>query len=357
MPSKNINVGIIGVGNCASSLIQGIEYYGHSNLHSNSVGLLHGRIGQYTIGDINCVAAFDVDRRKVGRDISEAIFAPPNCTSKFCDVPFKDVIVDKAPVMDGIGENLKKIVEVDHSQEPEDVCRILEQKDVEILINYLPSGSERATKFFANEAIKAGCGFINAIPVFVASTEQFSKKFFNAKLPLAGDDIKSQIGSTIVNRALIELFNLRGVRIEECTQTCEGGNTDFLNLSEKSRAKKKIVSKTSALTGLTDCKADIEIIPPRYIEGQKDKKISIISLKGKYFGDSTVNLQLKLEVEDSPNSAGEMVDIIRLMKLALDNGRFGTINEICSFYFKHPKTQIDDFTAFKNVSQFIKEYS
>jgi myo-inositol-1-phosphate synthase len=353
MANKKIKIGIIGVGNCASSLIQGLEYYNNSNIHTNSVGILHPKISQYSINDIECVAAFDVDKRKVGRDISEAIFLSPNCTLKFSDVPFKGVEVKKSPVFDGISDNLKSIIKTNPNQKPENVSKVLRNSGAEILINYLPSGSQKATEYFVKEAIKAGCGFINVIPVFIASNKAFSKKFSDAKLPLAGDDIKSQIGSTILNRAMLELFKLRGVKIEKCTQTCEGGNTDFLNLSEMNRAKNKIISKSAALTEIIDYKTDIEIIPPRYIEGQKDKKTSSISMRGKYFGNATVNIKVNLEVEDSPDSAGVMVDVIRLMKIAFDKEFYGTIEDICSFYFKHPPKQYEDHQAYEKIRKFI----
>lgn len=354
MTRGKIKIGIIGVGNCASSLIQGIEYYSAANIDPYSNGLLFQKIGPYSIRDIECVAAFDVDKRKVGNDISEAIFKPPNCTLKFSEVPFKNVEVKKSPVFDGLTGKLKSIVKTSSNQKPQNISKILEDSGAELLINYLPTGSQKATEYFVKESIKANCGFINAIPVFIASNKTFSKKFVEAKLPLAGDDIKSQIGSTIVNRAMLELFNLRGVKIERCSQTCEGGNTDFLNLSQLKRARKKIISKSSALRGIVAYDTDIEIVPPGYIDGQNDKKTSTITLQGKYFGNSTVNIQVKLEVEDSPNSAGVMVDIIRLMKIAFEKGVYGTIDDICPFYFKHPSKQCEDYIAYENVKKFFE---
>ena len=353
MGRNKIKIGIIGVGNCASSLIQGIDYYSDINNAPTSIGLLHKKIGQYSISDIECVAAFDVNENKVDHDISDAIFTQPNCTMKFFDVPFKNVEVKKSPVFDGLTGKLKNIVKTNSDQKPVNVSKILQDSGAEILINYLPTGSQKATEYFVKESIKANCGFINGIPVFIASNKVYSKRFLEAKLPLAGDDIKSQIGSTIVNRSILDLFNLRGVKLEKSSQTCEGGNTDFLNLSDIDRAKKKIISKLSALNGIINYDTDIEIIPPEFIDGQKDKKTSTIMIQGKYFGNSTVNIKINLEVEDSPNSAGVMVDIIRFMKIALNKGFYGTLDDICPFYFKHPPIQCDDYLAYEKVKNFI----
>lgn len=356
MTTNKIKIGIIGMGNCASSLLQGFEYYGGTKKSRNAVGLLHPNIGSYNVKDIECVAAFDVDHNKVGKDISEAIFSRPNCTLKFAKVPFKNVEVKKSAVFDGLNGNLKQYIKVNANQKPENVAKILIDSGAEILVNYLPSGSQKATEYFIKESIKANCGFINAIPVFIASKKLFSNRFLDAKLPLVGDDIKSQIGSTIVNRAIVDLFNLRGVKIETCYQSCEGGNTDFINLSNLSRAKGKITSKSDALKDLVNYNTDIKVLPPKFIKGQKDQKFTIISITGKYFGNATVKLQINLKVEDSPDSAGVMVDVIRLMKLAIDNNINGTIEDICQFYFKHPSTQIQDHLAYEKVQQFIEKY-
>ncbi len=351
-----IKVAIIGVGNCASSLIQGIEYY--KDVDENSVlvpGLMNNVFGSYKIRDIKVVAAFDVNMYKVGKDLSEAIFTEPNCTLKFCQVPKLNVKVEKGPLLDGLGENLKKIIPVDEGQKEINISKKLRETNTEILINYLPVGSKEATKFYAHQAIEAGCSFINAIPEFIASDPKWIKKFEEAGLPLAGDDIKSQVGASIVHRSLIDLFVKRGVTIEETYQLNIGGNSDFLNISEKQRSETKTISKTETLQSLIPYKPSLQVISDNYVKFKNDSKDCYIYLKGKEFGGAPVTIELKLSVEDSPNSAGVMIDVIRAVKTALDIKRSGVLTDICAYFFKYPIKQYTDDEARRMVKNFIKK--
>ncbi|MDD3069437.1 MAG: inositol-3-phosphate synthase [Bacilli bacterium] len=353
---NEIKVAIAGLGNCASSLIQGIEYY--KNIDDNSgfiPGIMHNYFGNYRIKDIKIVAAFDVNKNKVGKDLSEAIFTEPNCTLKFCEVPKTGIKVQKGHLLDGLGENLKKIVPVDPHQREENVANILRERNVDILINYLPTGSMKASEFYAEQALIAGCGFINAIPELIASNPEWGLKFKNQGLPLAGDDIKSQIGATIVNRVLIDMCHKRGVKVEESYQLNLAGNTDFLNFLEPEREKSKLRCKNEALQSQIPYKSSIGVAL-NYIESQKDNKICYISLKGINFGGAPVTIDLKMSVEDSPNSAGIMVDAIRAMKIALDNGISGSLNDICAYYFKNPPEQHTDDEAYSMVEKFLSSY-
>ena len=352
----SIKVAIAGVGNCASSLVQGVSFYKDVKDDAKIPGLMHTVFGEYRIKDIEFVAAFDVDPRKIGKDLSEAIFSPPNCTVKFSDVPRLDVIVNPAPILDGVAPHMKDAFGLENTEpiEPVDVAEVLRESGAEILINYLPVGSSKATEFYAGEALKAGCGFINAMPEFIASDPVWAKKYEDAKLPIAGDDIKSQVGATILHRTLVDLLENRGVHVVETYQLNIGGNTDFLNMTSEARLSKKRISKTEAVTSLLSYEIPVRIGPSDYVPFLGDRKICYINIKGKKFGDVPVYIDVKLDVEDSPNSAGVMVDVIRAMKMALDRGIKGALISISAYAFKHPPVQVPDHIAKQWVEEFIQ---
>ncbi|WP_456473700.1 inositol-3-phosphate synthase [Candidatus Pyrohabitans sp.] len=352
---SEVRVAIAGVGNCASSLVQGVEYYRDVKDEESIPGLMHVNFGGYHIRDIKFVAAFDVNANKVGRDLSDAIFTEPNCTVKFCDVPELGVEVLKAPVLDGIGKYLRDVVPVSSHQRPVDVAKVLEEVNADVLVNFLPVGSAEATRYFAQAAIDAGCGFVNCIPEFIASDRQWAEKFTRAGLPVAGDDIKSQVGATILHRTLVQLLKDRGVKVEETYQLNIGGNTDFLNMLQESRLKSKRISKTEAVTSVVDYEIPTRIGPSDYVPFLNDNKQAFIFVKGKKFGDVPVTIQVNLSVEDSPNSAGVAVDAIRATKLALDNGIAGPLEGVSAYFFKHPPVQYPDVVAKQMVEEFIKE--
>lgn len=351
-----IKVAVVGVGNCFSSLVQGRYYYANVDDDTKIPGLMHPVFGGYRIRDIEFVAAFDVDPRKIGKDISEAIFTPPNCTVQFSNVPRLGVKVEPAPILDGVAYHMKEAFGLNGKSNCEsvDIAKVLKDSGSEMLISYLPVGSGEATQFYAEEAIKAGCGFINAIPEFIASDLNWIKRFEEANLPVAGDDIKSQIGATIIHRALVDLLRARGVIVEETYQLNVGGNTDFLNMSVEERLNRKRISKTEAVTSLLDYNIPVRIGPSEYIPFLKDRKICYISLKGQKFGNVPVYIDVKLNVEDSPNSAGVMIDVIRAMKIALDRGVKGVLTSISSYAFKHPIAQVPDNIARQWVEEFIQ---
>jgi len=355
---SKIRVAIVGVGNCASSLVQGIEYYKEVDSNSPLVpGLMHNVLGGYKISDIEFVAAFDVDSKKVGKDLSEAIFAEPNCTIKFSDVPKWNVIVQKGPVLDGVAETTREKFSVDPNQKPVNVSYILKKTKAEVMINYLPVGSEQATRYYVNEALEANIGVINAIPVFIASNGEWSQKFKDKKLPVIGDDIKSQVGATILHRTLTKLFVDRGVKLDNTYQLNVGGNTDFLNMLERERLRSKKISKTESVQSqlperLPD--GNIHIGPSDYIHWLKDKKLAFIRMQGRKFGDVPINIEVRLEVEDSPNSAGVMVDAIRCAKLALDRKIGGHLLGPSAYFMKSPPVQYSDTVAKQLVEEFIK---
>lgn len=356
--SKEIRVAIVGVGNCASSLVQGVEYYKNVDENSPSVpGLMHNVIGGYRISDIKFVAAFDVDSKKIGKDLSEAVFTEPNCTAKFSDVPEWGVKVQKGPVLDGVAETTRDKFTVDPKQKPVDVAKALKEAEAEILINYLPVGSEQAARYYASECLKANAAFINAIPVFISSDGDWAQKFREKKLPMIGDDIKSQVGATILHRTLAKLFVDRGVKLENTYQLNVGGNTDFLNMLERQRLKSKKISKTESVQSqlperLAD--EDIHVGPSDYVRWLKDKKLAFIRMQGRKFGDTPLNIEVRLEVEDSPNSAGVMVDAVRCARLALDRGIGGPLIGPSAFFMKSPPKQFSDPEARKMVEDFIK---
>jgi len=352
-----IKIAIAGLGNCASSLIQGLEYYKKVDGNSPPVsGLMHNVISGYKIRDIKVVAAFDVDKRKVGKNVSEAIFSPPNCTAKFSSVPKLGVKVQKGPVLDGIAETTKDFFLVDPSQKPVDIKKALQESGAEMLINYLPVGSEQAVRFYAQEALEAGCAFINCMPVFIASDAPWAKKFADAGLPCIGDDIKSQVGATITHRTLVKMFADRGVKIERTYQLNVGGNTDFMNMLERQRLKSKKLSKTEAVQSNLPERLPAEKIhigPSDYVPWLNDNKIAFIRIEGRKFGDIPITLDCRLSVEDSPNSAGIVVDAIRCARLALDRKVGGALISSSAYFMKHPMQQFPDDTAREMVEEFI----
>lgn len=357
-----IKIAIVGIGNCASSLIQGIYYY--KNHSKEPIGLMHWEIGGYKPGDIEIVAAFDIDKRKVDKDVSEAIFSAPNCTKIFYDsIPKTGVKVRMGKISDGFSEHMKNYKESNtfilaNHNEPtkEEIVGILKESGADILLNYLPVGSEEATHFYAECALEAGVGFINNIPVFIASDNRWAEKFENKNLPLIGDDIKSQIGATIVHRTLTDLFKKRGVKLDRTYQLNVGGNTDFLNMLERSRLASKKKSKTEAVQSVTAQRLqddNIHIGPSDYVPWLKDNKLCFIRMEGRIFGDVPINLELRLSVEDSPNSAGVAIDMIRCTKIALDRGKGGVLYSPSAYFCKHPPKQFTDEEARQMVEDFI----
>lgn len=354
MDNKKIKVALAGIGNCASSLVQGVSFYSGSNISDSIVGLMHTNFAGYRISDIEFVAAFDVDSRKVGQELSDAIFAEPNCTKKISNVNPSGVTVLRGPVLDGVAPHMKEVFLIDESCRPCDVAEVLMITKTDILICYLPVGSSEASRFYANEAIKAGVGFINAIPEFICSNEEWVKKFKDKGLPCAGDDIKSQVGATILHRAIARLIYDRGQVIDNTYQLNIAGNTDFLNMRNEERIVNKRKSKTQALTSIIeDNNFDVKICPSDYVPHLKDNKICYINIKGRQFANTPFEIDLKLSVEDSPNSAGVMVDVIRAMKVALDRGITGNLEAISSYAFKSPLVQYRDDIARRKVEEFI----
>ncbi len=356
---KKINVAVIGVGNCASSLVQGVEYYKSIDANDPLIpGLMHNVISGYKIDSINFVSAIDVDSKKVGKDLSEAIFTDPNCTVKFSDVPNWDVEVKKGPVLDGVTDLTKDKFVVDQKQKPIDVAKELRDSGAEIAVCYLPVGSEQAVNYYANECLKAGVALINAIPVFIASNKDWADKFQKAKIPVIGDDIKSQVGATIVHRTLTRLFVDRGVKLDHTYQLNVGGNTDFLNMLERTRLKSKKISKTQSVQSQLPTQMpaeDIHIGPSDYVPFLDDKKLCFIRMEGRKFGDVPINIELRLDVEDSPNSAGVIVDAVRCAKIALDRGIGGPLYSPSSYFMKSPPIQYTDTVARDMVEEFIQK--
>ena len=360
---SKIKVAIVGVGNCASSLVQGIHFYEGERL-ADAIGLMHREVGGYLPGDIEVVAAFDIDRRKVGRDVAEAIFAPPNCTAVFCpQIPATGVEVRMGRILDGCSEHMAGYADartflVGSSPEPDaaDVVRELRRSGAEIVLNYLPVGSEEATRFYAGCALEAGCAFINNIPVFIASDPEWAAKFEAAGLPLIGDDIKAQLGATITHRALMDLFATRGVKVDRTYQLNTGGNTDFLNMLNRRRLASKKISKTEAVQSVASERLDdddIHVGPSDYVPWQNDNKVCFLRMEGRMFGDVPLNLELRLSVEDSPNSAGVAIDSIRCCRLALDRGTGGVLHAPAAYFCKHPPRQYTDDEAYHLTEAFI----
>lgn len=352
---QQIRVAIVGAGNSASALVQGVEYYKNAKEETSVPGLMHVNFGGYHIRDVKFVAAFDVNKDKIGKDLSEAIFVRPNCCAKFANVPNLGVKVLPGTVLDGVAEHMKEPFNVYDQKErsPTNVAEALKEAEAEILINYLPVGSHDASRFYAQAAMNAGCAFINCIPEFIASDSQWSKKFEEKRLPVAGDDIKSQLGATILHRNLVRLCIDRGVIVDETYQLNLGGDTDFLNMTVEDRLKNKRISKTEAVTSMVPYDLPTRIGPSDYVPFLDNRKICYIYLKGRKFGDRPLTVTVKLEVEDSPNSAGVVIDVIRAAKLALDRKIAGPLLSISSYAFKHPPIQIPDPAAKQSVEDFI----
>ena len=352
-----INVAIIGVGNCASSLVQGVHYYKDAEEDEFVPGLMHVNLGGYHIADINFVAAFDIDKNKVGKDLAEAIFTLPNNTIKFCDVPEMGVRVERGMTHDGLGKYLSQII----TKAPgptADVVNILKETKTDVVLNYLPVGSEEATKWYVELVLAAGCGFINCMPVFIAREPYWQGRFAERGLPVIGDDIKSQVGATITHRVLTRLFRDRGVKLERTYQLNFGGNTDFYNMLERERLESKKISKTNSVISQLDYDIgadNIHVGPSDYVPWLADRKFCHIKMEGRTFGDVPLNLELKMEVWDSPNSAGVVIDAIRCSKLALDRGLSGTIVAPAAYFMKSPPIQYSDDEARLKTEAFIKE--
>jgi myo-inositol-1-phosphate synthase len=361
---NKIKVVIVGVGNCASSLIQGIHYYQDKSAE-DAIGLMHWDIGGYKPWDIEVVAAFDIDKRKVGKDVHQAIFAKPNCTTVFCsDLPNSGVTVQMGRILDGFSEHMKDyddkqtfLLADDAEPTEEEIVNVLKKSGAEVLVNYLPVGSEEATRFYADCALEADLAFVNNIPVFIASNPVWAKRFKDKNLPIIGDDIKAQLGATITHRTLTDLFKKRGVKLERTYQLNTGGNTDFLNMLNRSRLASKKKSKTEAVQAVTAERLDddnIHVGPSDYVPWQKDNKLCFIRMEGKLFGDVPMNLELRLSVEDSPNSAGVAIDAIRCAKLALLREQGGILEAPSAYFCKHPPVQYTDDEAFQMVNHFIQ---
>ena len=348
---------IIGVGNCASSLVQGVHYYRQASEDDFVPGLMHVNVGGYHIRDIDFVAAFDIDKNKVGKDLAEAIYTSPNNTFKFCDVPPTGVTVQRGMTHDGLGKYLSRIIEKAPGSTA-DIVKILKEKEVDVVISYLPVGSEEATKWYVEQILRAGCGFINCIPVFIAREEYWQQRFREAGVPIIGDDIKSQVGATITHRILTRLFCDRGVKLERTYQLNFGGNMDFYNMLERDRLESKKISKTNAVTSQLDYdmgENNVHVGPSDYVPWLEDRKWCHIRMEGRTFGDVPLNAELKLEVWDSPNSAGVVIDAVRCCKLALDRGLSGELVAPAAYFMKSPPVQYTDDEARKMTEAFICE--
>jgi myo-inositol-1-phosphate synthase len=353
-----VRVAIIGVGNCANSLLQGREYYKDAPDDQFVPGLMHVNLGGYHVRDVEFVAAFDVVEGKVGKDLSEAIWAFPNETIRFAGVPKTGVTVDRGMTHDGLGKYISQKVKK-ASGSTADIVRILKEREVDVVVNYLPVGSEAATKWYAEQILEAGCAMVNCMPVFIAREDYWGKRFEERGVPIIGDDIKSQVGATITHRVLTSLFRERGVHLDRTMQLNVGGNSDFLNMLERERLESKKVSKTNAVTSMLDYDMgadNVHVGPSDYVPWLTDRKWAFIRLEGSSFGDVPLNIELKLEVWDSPNSAGIVIDAVRLAKLALNNGVAGALEGPSSYLMKSPHTQIADDDAYEQVEAFIAKY-
>jgi len=356
--SGKVRVAIVGVGNCASSFVQGVEYYRNTKPGDTVPGLMHVDLGGYHISDIEFTAAFDVDADKVGKDLGEAIFRGQNNTVKFSDVPKLGVEVQRGMTHDGIGKYLSEVV-TKAPGETADVVRILQETKTDVVVSYLPVGSEEATKWYVEQVLAAGCGFVNCIPVFIAREPYWRRRFEDKGLPIVGDDIKSQVGATIVHRKLARLFQDRGVKLERTHQLNVGGNTDFLNMLERERLESKKISKTNAVTSQLDYDMgakNVHIGPSDYVAWLEDRKWAYIRLEGRSFGDVPLNIEMKLEVVDSPNSAGIVIDAVRFCKLGMDNGLSGALEWPSAYFMKSPPVQHPDDRCHDEVERFIEVY-
>ena len=356
MSNHPIRVAIAGVGNCASSLVQGVHFYAAADPSASVPGLMHVQFGNYHVNDVVFVAAFDVDAAKVGLDLSEAIHSSKNNTMKFAEVPHTGVTVQRGPTLDGLGAYYREMVE-ESTAAPVDVVAALKDADVDVLVSYLPVGSEEADRFYAQAAIDAGVAFVNALPVFIAGTEEWAGKFADAGVPIVGDDIKSQVGATITHRVLAKLLEDRGYVLDRTYQLNVGGNMDFMNMLERSRLESKKISKTQAVTSNVQREfgtRDVHIGPSDYVEWLDDRKFAFVRLEGHGFGNAPISLEYKLEVWDSPNSAGVIIDAIRAAKIGLDRGIGGPLTSASAYFMKSPPQQQADETARANLEAFIR---
>ena len=361
---KAINIAVVGVGNCASSLVQGLAHYQNGGAN-DQIGLMHWDLGGYRPKDIKLVAAWDIDRRKVGKDVAAAIFEKPNCTAVFCDhVPTSGVAVEMGRTLDGYSEHMaewpddRTFLPADLPQpDKAEIVRRLRETETDVLLNYLPVGSQEATEFYAECALEAGVAFVNNIPVFIASDEGWAERFRAAGVPIIGDDIKAQLGATIVHRVLTDLFRKRGVRLERTYQLNTGGNTDFLNMSNRKRLASKKISKTEAVQSVAERRIDddnIHVGPSDYVAWQNDNKVCFLRMEGSMFGGVPMNLEMRLSVEDSPNSAGVAIDMIRCAKVAKERGMSGPVYPAAAYFCKHPPRQITDDEAYEELEAFIR---
>jgi len=349
-------VGIVGVGNCASALVQGVRFYRDALSSDHVPGLMHVRVGDYHVGDIEFSAAFDISAAKVGRDLAHAVFAEPNNTIRFTDVPATGVRVERGHTLDGLGKYLREVIE-QSGDPPADVAGVLRETRTDVVVSYLPVGSERATEFYAEQALSAGCAFVNCIPVFIASQKHWRRRFEERGLPLIGDDIKSQVGATIIHRVLANLMRERGVRLDRTYQLNFGGNTDFYNMLERERLESKKISKTQAVVSQLDhtlSMQDAHVGPSDYVPWLSDRKWCYIRLEATTFGNVPLNCELKLEVWDSPNSAGVVIDAVRCAKLALDRKIGGALFGPCAYFMKSPPVQCTDAEARLKTEAFIR---
>jgi myo-inositol-1-phosphate synthase len=356
MSSNPIRVAIVGVGNCAASLVQGVHYYRDADPQATIPGLMHVEFGQYHVRDVQFVAAFDVDGKKVGVDLADAILASENNTIKIADVPPTGVTVQRGHTLDGLGKYYLETIE-ESTEEPVDVVQALKDANADVLVCYLPVGSQEAAEFYAQCAIDAGVAFVNALPVFIAGTKEWADKFTAAGVPIVGDDIKSQIGATITHRVMAKLFEDRGVTLDRTYQLNVGGNMDFKNMLERDRLESKKISKTQAVTSNVEAELaakDVHIGPSDYVEWLDDRKWAFVRLEGRNFGDAPVSLEYKLEVWDSPNSAGVIIDAIRAAKIGLDRGIGGPLLSASSYFMKSPPEQFNDDLAREKVEAFIR---
>ena len=354
--SDTVNLAIIGVGNCASSLVQGVEFYRDASPDEFVPGLMHVDLGGYHVSDIRFTAAFDIDSRKVGRDLSEAVFAEPNNTIKLADVPHQGVNVERGMTHDSLGKYLTEVI-TKADGPTADIAGILRDTNTHVVVSYLPVGSENATKWYVEQILRAGCAFVNCVPVFIGRQPYWQERFRERGLPIVGDDIKSQVGATIVHRQLARLMRERGVKLAHTSQLNFGGNTDFLNMLERERLQSKKISKTNAVTSILDDeidKKDIHIGPSDYVPWLTDRKWAHIRLEGTGFGNVPINIELKLEVWDSPNSAGIVIDAVRCAKLALDRGIGGALEGPASYFMKSPPVQHPDSVAHELTEAFIR---
>jgi myo-inositol-1-phosphate synthase len=354
--TKKIRIAIAGLGNCASALIQGLEYYKNADENDLVPGIMHVKFGNYHISDIEVVAGFEINKKKIGKDISEAIWENPNCCARFSEVPHKGVIVQPGPIEDSVAPHMRNSFHCYDSTEiqPVNICDSLKEANADVLVNFLPVGSEIATRVYAQAALDANIALANGIPAFIASNPEWAHKFTEKNIPVAGDDIKSQLGATILHRMLVSLAYDRGIKIDETFQLNIGGNTDFENMKKENRLTTKRISKTEAVTSMIPYEVPTRIGPSDYVPFLGDEKICYLWLKGNNFGEQPLTIQLKLSVQDSPNSAGVMIDVIRSLKIAQDRNIGGPLVGVSSYFFKHPPKQIPDSEAKELVEKFIR---